>query len=140
MQIPQYLWYSSKHPCTIVLHFTHFLNFSYKLGISPISHKDLESGCFIKPNFSWYLSLTSLLNARSIQAPFFHLCTNPVLGYFFIQSVVKSHILVIAMGLAWMLNLSVLSFLFVPPAVYTSYCDISLLHHLLVLYFSWIPS
>ena len=46
--------------------------------------------------------------------PFFHLDTSPVLGHVLIHSVGKTHVLVAAVELIWMLFLNILSFNFVP--------------------------
>ena len=46
--------------------------------------------------------------------PFFHLDTNPVLGHVLIESVNKTHVLVVTVELICLLFLNILSFNFVP--------------------------
>ena len=46
------------------------------------------------------------------QPPFFHLDTNPILGYALVHSVDKTHVLVVTVDLIWLLFLNILSFNF----------------------------
>ena len=47
------------------------------------------------------------------QPPFFHLDTNPIIGYALVHSVDKTHVLVVTVDLIWLLFLNILSFNFV---------------------------
>ena len=47
------------------------------------------------------------------QPPFFHLDTNPILGYALVHSVDKTHVLVVTVDLIWLLFLKIISFNFV---------------------------